>query len=102
MSPSPPLMCTLSDAEKREREATLLAEFKSVVTAIEELNDGYDFRTPGHEEHLALVTKLIAAERECCPFLTFQLFTEPQMGPLTLRITGPEGAKALVKCTFAS
>jgi len=30
-----PVMCTLSDAQKREREATLLTGFKSVVIATE-------------------------------------------------------------------
>jgi hypothetical protein len=40
---------------------------------------------------------LIIAERECCPFLTFQLTAEPKMGALTLRITGPEGTKESLK-----
>jgi len=40
-------MCSLSDAEKREREATLIARFRSGVLAAEELDDGYSFRLPG-------------------------------------------------------
>jgi hypothetical protein len=39
------------------------------------------------------VADLIMAERECCPFLTFQLTAEPKMGALTLRITGSDGTK---------
>jgi len=93
-----PVMCTLSDAQKREREATLLTGFKSVVIATEEIDSGYAFRIPG--EHLALVANLMIAERECCPFLTFQLFAEPQMGAITLRITGPEGTKEFLKSAF--
>lgn len=35
-----PVACCLPDAEFREREATLLAQFKSAFTATEELADG--------------------------------------------------------------
>jgi hypothetical protein len=94
-------MCVLSDAEKREREATLLAQFKSGVIATAELDDGYSFRVPGEKDWLALVADLMMAERECCPFLTFQLTAEPQMGALTIRITGPEGTKEFVKSVFS-
>jgi len=95
-----PVMCSLSDAEKREREATLLTRFKSAVVAVEELGDGYSFRLSGSSEWLALVAELLIAERECCPFLTFQLIAEPQMGAVTVRITGPEGTKEFMKATF--
>ena len=92
-----PVACCLSDAEFRKREATLLAQFKSALTATEELPDGYSFRIPGERRWLALVADLIMAERECCPFLTFQLTAEPKMGALTIRITGPDGTKPFLK-----
>ncbi|HXZ31756.1 MAG TPA: hypothetical protein VEH30_05705 [Terriglobales bacterium] len=41
------------------------------------------------------------AERDCCPFLTLQLTAEPQMGAITVRITGPNGTKEFLKSTFA-
>jgi hypothetical protein len=77
-----PVACCLSDAELRKREATLLAEFKSALIATEELPDGYAFRLPGEKRWLALVADLMIAERECCPFLTFQMMAEPKMGAL--------------------
>lgn len=86
-----PVACCLSVAELRKREATLLAQFKSALTATEELPDGYAFRIPGERRWLALATDLIAAERECCAFVTFQLTAEPNMGALAIRITGPGG-----------
>jgi hypothetical protein len=92
-----PVACCLSDAELRKREATLLAQFKSALTATEELPDGYAFRIPGEKRWLALVADLIMAERECCPFLTFQLTAEPKMGALTIRMTGPDGTKEFLK-----
>lgn len=41
-----PVSCCLSAKELREREATLLAQFRSAVTATEELPDGDAFRLP--------------------------------------------------------
>jgi hypothetical protein len=95
-------MCSLSDAEKRDRESTLLARFKSGVLATEELGDGFAFRVPGDKDWLRLVADLMIAERECCPFLTFQLTAEPQRGALTVRITGPDGTKEFLKSAFVS
>jgi hypothetical protein len=92
-----PVACCLTDVELRQREATLLAQFKSALTATEEIADGYAFRIPGENRWLALVADLIIAERECCPFLTFELTAEPRMGALTIRITGPEGTKEFLK-----
>jgi hypothetical protein len=54
-----PVACCLSEAELRKREATLLAQFKSALTATEELPDGYAFRLPGEKRWLALVADLI-------------------------------------------
>lgn len=77
----------------RKREATLLAQFKSAVTATEELPDGYAFRVLGDQKSIAIVAELIVAERECCPFLTFELAAQPNMGPVIVRVTGPAGTK---------
>ena len=38
-----PVACCLTDAELRQREATLLAQFKSALTSTEEIPDGYAF-----------------------------------------------------------
>jgi hypothetical protein len=89
--------CCLSDAELRKREAMLLARFKSAVIATEELPDGYDFRVPGDKNWMAVVWELIVAERECCLFLTFELTAQPNMGPVSVRMTGPPGTKDFLK-----
>lgn len=93
MSEQLPVACCLSDEELRKREATLLAQFKAALTATEELDDGYVFRMPGDGKWLVLITDLMVTERDCCPFLRFELTAEPKMGPLLLRITGPAGTK---------
>jgi hypothetical protein len=100
MKPEPhdlPVACSLPSAGLREREATLLARFRSSVTAVEELSDGYDFCLPGDRNTIAIAAEMFAAERECCPFLTFTLTAHPNAGPLFVRITGPMGTKEFLK-----
>lgn len=92
-----PIACSLTTAELRDREATLLAQFKSAVVETEELQDGYSFRLPEDGESIQVVANLIMAERECCPFLAFNLVAQPNKGPVIVRITGPTGAKEFLR-----
>jgi hypothetical protein len=94
--------CCLSDAELRKREVTVLAHFKSALIATEELPDGYVFRVPGDKKWMALVWELMVAERECCPFLTFELTAQPNIGPVSVRVTGPAGTKDFLKTIFCN
>jgi hypothetical protein len=95
-----PVACSLTDAELRARLATLVAEFKSRVIATEELRDGYAFHIRGDKKSITAVAELIAAERECCRFLGFELTAEPNMGPVIVRVTGFPGTKELLKMMF--
>ena len=97
MSDEIPVACCLSDEELRNREATLLAQFKAALIKSEELDNGYSFRVLGDRKSIALVAELIVAERECCPFLKFELSMEPGMGPVSVRMTGPTGTKEFLK-----
>ena len=92
-----PIACSLTTAEFRDREAKLLAQFRSAVVEAAELDEGYVFRLPGDGKWIALVAELIVAERECCPFLTFELAAQPNNGPLMVRMIGPVGSKEFVK-----
>jgi hypothetical protein len=88
-----PTACSLTSAELREREATLLAQFRAAIVKTEELQDGYAFHIPGDGERIRQVAELIVAERECCPFLVFEVSALPNMGPVTVRVSGPAGTK---------
>lgn len=92
-----PVACSLSDRELRDREATLLAEFRSAVSLIQELPNGYVFRLPGDKRLIAVVAEFIAAERECCPFLAFTLIVPSNRGPMDVLVTGPVGAKDFLR-----
>ena len=100
-----PVACCLTSPELREREATLLAQFRSAVIETDELRDGYAFRIPGDGKWIAMIAEMIVAERECCPFLTFHLVAQPNMGPVIVSVTGPAGAKEFLRtvlCKTAS
>jgi hypothetical protein len=97
MAETNPIACSLTDAAFREREALLLARFKAGVSTTKELPDGFAFHAPGDKTWIALLAELILAERECCPFMRFELTAEPNMGSATLSVTGPPGAKAFLK-----
>ena len=91
------IACSLTAVELRDRETTLLDEFKSAVVETEELQDGYAFRLTGDGKWIALIAELIVAERECCPFLAFGLVALPNQGPLIVRVTGPAGTKEFLR-----
>ena len=92
-----PIACYLTTTELRDREATVLAEFWSGVIETEELQEGYAFRLPGDGKCIGLIAELIVAERECCPFLTFEMTAHSNMGPLIVRVIGTAGAKEFLK-----
>jgi hypothetical protein len=93
-----PLVCGLSDEEMRKREATLLAQFKSALVTTAEVSDGYLFRIPGDKKWIALATELIVAERECCPFMRFELAADPDGAgyPTNDRATGDKRVHKIV------
>ena len=95
-----PVACCLTSAELREREATLLARVRSAVIETEELPDGYAFRISGDGKWIGLIAELIVAERECCPFLAFEVAALPNMGPVIVRVTGPAGTKDFLKTVW--
>jgi hypothetical protein len=43
------------------------------------------------------VVTFIAEERACCPFFTFELQYEPNLGPIWLRLRGSADIKALLR-----
>ena len=92
-----PIACSLTTKQLRDREAALLARFQSAVVEIEELQEGYAFRLPGDGTWIELIAELIVAERECCPFLAFEVVAVPNMGPVTVRMFGPSGTKEFLK-----
>jgi hypothetical protein len=99
LSPTPalPLACNLLAIDPAHRLTHITAGstmFHTMVQEQQDLPDGLAFRFAA--DAYAEVTAFIAQERHCCPFFHFQLDVPPDHGPLWLRITGAEGAKAVL------
>lgn len=87
----PPIVCTLTEEEVSERRDGLLASLFRRASESSWLDDGLELVFPGSPEILSLLFEVLRAERQCCRFLTFQLVSEPDLGPLRLTISGPPG-----------
>jgi len=94
-----PIACDMSVLSPVEREMHLARsrELFTKLKTIKELSDGYEFQL-GHELEVILkVAEFVEVERLCCPFLNFAIEVAAENGPVTLRLTGPEGVKAFVR-----
>ena len=95
-----PIACSLTPPELQERRSTLLRKVKDAVVEVKELNEGYAYRFPADGEWIVELANVITLERECCPFLTFNLRLEPAAGPIWLELTGPQGTKDFLRSLF--
>ena len=94
--PDLPVVCTLSPEALATRRQGLLAELLAGADAHDELAAaGHRLAFAASDETLTLIARTVAAERNCCRFLRFQITIEPGDGPVTLELTGPRehGAK---------
>lgn len=92
---TPPIACRLSGAERDARGEQVNELFRE-VEQVSELADGYGFRFAGSEAMAARLLVFTLAERACCPFFTFDLVFEPDLGPIWLRLHGATGVKEFV------
>jgi hypothetical protein len=67
------------------------------VLGTEEIRDGYALRVRDDGKWIGLIGELIVAERECCPFLAFEVAALPNMGPVIVRVIGPAGTKEFLR-----
>ena len=96
----PPIACTLTDAEMRERRRTILDTFRGAALEVTSLPLGYAYRFEPTSEVLARLVHLVDLERQCCPFLTFTIIIEAGNQPISLEITGPPEAKPMIADFF--
>jgi hypothetical protein len=92
----PPIACTLSAAELRERRAGLLPGLLARAVERVPVSNGYGWRFAPASDFLSAVAPVIEAERRCCPFLRFVVTAEPNGGPIYLEVTGPPGTRELL------
>ena len=94
----PVLACDLTAIETAERErhqARAEGVLGHVAQEIVDRPDGYALRFEA--EDYPAITRFVDNERRCCPFLRFVLDVAPGHGPVWLQISGPEGAKDVLR-----
>jgi hypothetical protein len=99
-----PVVCEPASFPSAESFALHLAEGRRILAAAldrQELPDGYAICLPNDDETMLSVARWSVDERRCCPFFTFTIVREPAPGPLSLRITGPDGAKQVLDAAMA-
>jgi hypothetical protein len=86
-----PVACTLSAEDLGQRRADLLPGLIARAVASEPLDNGLCFRFDASSELLTELVQVIDAERQCCRFLQFEITVAPDLGPISLQVTGPPG-----------
>jgi hypothetical protein len=72
--------------------------FFNIYQALSGTRVASSFRLPSSA--LMTVAEWVSLERKCCPFFAFEIEQPKDQGPVWLRITGSEGAKAFIEEEF--
>ena len=86
-----PIVCTLNPNDLRRRRDELLPGLIRRAEVCEQIEDGLRLRYQPSSELLADIVRMIDAERQCCRFLRFALSVAPDLGPISLEVSGPPG-----------
>jgi hypothetical protein len=100
-----PLACdrlALTQAQRKRHFDELGPMLRSLKTSARELPDGFEFQFPSDMKTYQLVAEWVAGERVCCPFFEIGLRSEPEGGPLWLRLTGRDGVKEFLHAEGAA
>lgn len=95
--PQLPIACSLDPAELAARRDALLPGLAARAVAREFLPEGLRWQFAPSADLLAQIARVLDAERQCCPFLRFDLTIEPAGGPVWLAVTGPAGTRELLE-----
>jgi hypothetical protein len=97
-----PVVCTLTPATIETRRANLLPGLFNRAQSHEWRSNGvrllFDLSTVG----LVDIAGTIDAERRCCRFLQFDLSVEPDDGPASLTITGPDNTRTFLEALLTA
>ena len=96
------LCCNLNAFTPAERDHhKLLTERLMALRANTiETEAGYEFRFRPTDLSLTDLAEWAQAESKCCPFFDFQIALRESGGLLCLSLSGPEGAKTLIRAEF--
>jgi len=92
-----PFACDMTAIPPGERGAhqAVTRHVVTAATVIRDSGEGFVFELAADDYEM--VTRFVAKERLCCPFLTFVVTARAEPPPVELRITGPIGAKEFIR-----
>jgi hypothetical protein len=91
------LVCKLIGEELREKKELLKKEIFSQVKEVKEVSSGYILKFDDKNDILLKLTDYVMVEKECCPFFTFDFNVQPNAKGVSLKISGSDGAKEMLK-----
>lgn len=95
-----PILCSLNDYELRDRREEYLQRMSGSIREVAELENGFCYTFLAEGNVLADLAAIIRLERECCPFLNFELNVPAGSDYVTLKLTGQDGTKDAVSSLF--
>jgi|SRR5687768_6622974 len=96
-----PIACSLDGRALASRQSELRASVLAEAESVERLPDGYRWRFRGQRDLFARLGPVIDAERHCCRFLRFAIAADPDLGSVTVEITGPAGTADFLESWIA-
>ena len=102
MRESTELACRLVGSEQADRKALIAAELMEGVAGVDELPDGFAVHWSNGDPWAERVLEFIRLERQCCPFIRFELAVESNDGPVTLRLLGNDEVKQFIRTELLS
>ena len=96
--PDPPVACSLSASEMAARGDELRELSRRALVGRARTSGGVRLEFAHSEATEAAVRDLVRRERECCPFLTFELGVDA--GRLTVEVSGPGDAQPLLDAVY--
>ena len=103
-TPSPsaetPIACDLSvldDPKEHDRRSNALFDDREEMRRVE---GGYALRYPGTMDYAERILDFIERERQCCPFLTFEIAFEPEGRGIWLYFGGDERVENYLTSQF--
>lgn len=104
--PSPsdgtPIACDMTALSDPERHAEASETLFMEREAERKVAGGYAFKFPGTMDYAERALAFVSRERQCCPFLTFEIAFEPEGEGVWLYMGGDETVEAYLEREFES
>lgn len=94
---SPPLVCSLSPEDLRDRRDALLPGLIHRADRVTDLDNGLRLEFRSRPGILTEIARIMEQERGCCTFLRFNLTAEAEDGPIIFDVTGPKGTRDVLR-----